>query len=85
LWLKEAELTSCRRLPPAGDEIKEQHDHGDNQKQVDQASTDMTNETEQPENDQHDDDGIKHGSTITQLSPKATGINPIRQSRQDID
>jgi hypothetical protein len=48
------------KLPPPGDEIKEEHNDRDHQKQVDQTSANMSDKTEQPKNDQNDDDSVEH-------------------------
>jgi hypothetical protein len=46
--------------PPPGDQIHDQNDNGDDEQQVDERATEMTDEPEQPKNEQHNEDSPKH-------------------------
>jgi len=45
---------------PAGEEVEDQHDNGENQKDVDESATHMKAESKEPENEKYDDDCPKH-------------------------
>jgi hypothetical protein len=64
---------SCASLTPPRDEIEDEHNEGDHQKQVDQASAHMSEETEQPKNDQNDHNGVQHDEFLLE------GVNRNRR------
>ena len=44
----------------AGEQVEDQHDDGENQKDVDESTTDVKAETKKPEDEEYDDDCPKH-------------------------
>jgi hypothetical protein len=46
--------------PPASKQVDEQHNHRDNQQQMDQASSHVKAESQKPHNEQNYKDGPKH-------------------------
>lgn len=52
---KEETPTRAGSGPAAtGDQVQDHHDDGDDEKQMDESARDMGDETEQPEDDEHD-------------------------------
>ena len=49
---------------PAADEVEDQDDHGDYQKQVNYSATDVTEQTEKPENSDNDGYPEQHESLL---------------------
>src|SRR5437764_3801936 len=50
---------TLERTPP-GDQVHNQNDDGDHQKKVDECAAEMTDESEQPEDQKHNKDSPEH-------------------------
>jgi hypothetical protein len=46
--------------PPPGNQVHDQDDNRDDEQQVNERATEVTNETEEPKNEQHNEDSPKH-------------------------
>jgi hypothetical protein len=58
---QQAHLPSSNRASPSAHQVDDQNYQSYNQKQVDQASTDMQSEAQKPQNQKNDQNGPKHG------------------------
>jgi hypothetical protein len=56
------------RSPAARNEIEDQDDDGNDQEQVNQPASDMTDKTQQPKDEQDNNDGIEHDDFSLRMS-----------------
>jgi hypothetical protein len=54
-YLKGTQLSAS-----AGNEVEDQNNQGDDEEQRDQGTRNMGHQSEQPQDDKNDDDGIEH-------------------------
>jgi hypothetical protein len=53
-------MKTVLQRPPARDQIHDQDDDGNDEQQMNERATEMTDESEQPQNQKHNKDSPKH-------------------------